>query len=123
MRWAPYTGGDPQVEFVMLDPYVRADLTEGGAAAAEGRGAAGHPAGTYAATFAVPDVYGVFHFRLHYRRPGATVLHDEAQVSVRPLRQDEHERFLPAAWPYYATVAVLSAAVLLFSAAFLHVDG
>ena len=89
--WTPYIASDVQLEFVMLDAYVRVNLTS-------------DAAGRYSANFRAPDVPGVYHFRLHYRRPGYTVLHHTENVSVRPFRRDEFARFLPAAAPYYAAV-------------------
>jgi hypothetical protein len=46
-----------QVEFVMLDPYVRATLAHDGA-------------GRFSARVKVPDTYGVFKWVLDYRRLG-----------------------------------------------------
>jgi hypothetical protein len=48
---------DVQVELRMLDPYVRTSLSHDGA-------------GRFSAVVKVPDVYGVFKWRLDYRRLG-----------------------------------------------------
>lgn len=42
------------------------------------------------------------------------------QVPVRPFRHNEFERFLTAAYPYYAATASTMAAFFLFTLAFLH---
>jgi hypothetical protein len=88
--WKPYVASDLQLEFVMLDPYLRLNMThEGG--------------GRYGVTFKAPDVYGIYHFRVQYRRPGRTVLYLHDQVSLRPFRHNEYERFILQAYPYYAS--------------------
>ena len=51
----------------MLDAFERITLEAG----AKGR---------YRTTFTVPDTYGIFKFRVHYRRPGYTVLSFSTQV-------------------------------------------
>eukprot|EP00639_Heterosigma_akashiwo_P029114 CAMPEP_0194688364 /NCGR_PEP_ID=MMETSP0295-20121207/16880_1 /TAXON_ID=39354 /ORGANISM="Heterosigma akashiwo, Strain CCMP2393" /LENGTH=131 /DNA_ID=CAMNT_0039577017 /DNA_START=3 /DNA_END=399 /DNA_ORIENTATION=+ len=58
--------------------------------------------GGYSTTLKTPDVYGVFKFHVLYRRPGLSVINFDTQVSVRPFKHDEYERFIPAAFPYYA---------------------
>ena len=42
------------------------------------------------------------------------------QVSVRPFRHNEFERFLVAAYPYYSSVFSTMAAFFLFGFAFLY---
>ena len=42
------------------------------------------------------------------------------QVSVRPFRHNEFERFLTAAYPYYASVLSTMAAFFVFSLVFLY---
>merc|ERR1712078_911960 len=79
-----------QVELRMLDPYVRKGLKYLG----EGE-----------ALVTAPDVNGVFKFQLDYQRPGLTHIHLEEPAPIRPYRHDEFERFIPAAFPYYAAIA------------------
>lgn len=55
----------------MLDAYERITLEAGAR-------------GLYRTTFTVPDTYGIFKFRVHYRRPGYTVLSFSTQVSAWP---------------------------------------
>lgn len=99
-------GSDMQVEYVMLDPYIRTQLTH------EGNG-------VYATTLQVPDNYGIFKFVLEYLRPGYTGLQLSQVVPVRPFRHNEYERFLPAAYPYYASAFTVMAAFFLFGLVFL----
>lgn len=42
------------------------------------------------------------------------------QVSVRPLEHTQYERFIPSAYPYYASAFSMMAGVLIFSFVFLH---
>ncbi len=49
-----------------------------------------------------PDVYGIYKFRVQYRRPAVSVLELSDQVSVRPFKHNEYERFIGQAYPYYA---------------------
>lgn len=42
------------------------------------------------------------------------------QVSVRPLQHTQYERFIPSAYPYYASAFSMMAGLFLFSIVFLH---
>lgn len=59
--WQPFKADDVQMEFVMLDPYVRTFLSHDGK-------------GRYSVQFTIPDVYGVYKFRILYRRPGYSTI-------------------------------------------------
>lgn len=96
---------DLQVSFVMLDPYVRQPMVHAGN-------------GTYSLAFKVPDVYGVFKYVIDYRRPGYSSIDITQVVPVRPYHHDEYERFLLAAYPYYASV--LSTMVAFFGLGWLY---
>ena len=92
----------------MLDPHVRTFLEcEKGT-------------GRFWKLFKVPDTYGVFKFRILYRRPGVSVLAVNTQVSVRPFNHDEYERFIFSAFPYYASAFSMMAGFLVFGVAFLY---
>ncbi len=101
-KWEAFKATDVQLEFIMLDPYVRTSLKSG----ANGR---------LNTQFTIPDVYGVFKLNVDYQRVGYTHLFSSTQVSVRPLEHTEYERFIPAAFPYYASSAAMIAGVFLFS--------
>lgn len=107
--WKGYTAHDMQLEFVMLDPFIRTTMTPH---------ASGN--GTFVAAFKAPDRYGVFKFRVVYNRRGFTVLRSETLVSLRPLNHDEEERFIEAAFPYYASVASMMAGFVVFGCVFLY---
>lgn len=105
--WQPFKADDVQVEFVMLDPYVRTKLQH-------------NDQGHFYTAFKVPDVYGVYKFVINYHRAGYTPLELAKTVSVRPFRHDEFERFLVAAYPYYMSVFSTMAAFFVFGFAFLY---
>eukprot|EP00741_Cyanophora_paradoxa_P017720 tig00000203_g17114.t1 len=105
-KWIPFVADDVQLEFTMLDPYVRTTLQHNGK-------------GTYSTTFQVPDVYGVFKLVLHYRRVGYSTLSASHQVAVRPFDHNEYERFIVSAYPYYASAFSMMVGMVLFSIVFL----
>lgn len=107
-HWHGYNATDIQLEFRMLDPYVRITL-------------APESEGHYKGEFRIPDVYGIYKFRLFYRRPGYTVLESNTQVSIRPFRHNEFPRFIQAAYPYYTTVFTALIGFILFVALFLFI--
>ena len=67
-----------------------------------------------------PDVYGVFKFIIDYNCLGYSYLHLEEQVPIRPFRHDEYERFIVAAYPYYASIFSSMAAFFIFGFAVLY---
>lgn len=95
-------------------------------------------------------MYGVFQFKVDYNRLGYTHLYSSTQVStghspcsasvcptgasegqvseasvllqvsVRPLQHTQYERFIPSAYPYYASAFSMMVGLFLFSIVFLH---
>ncbi|KAJ0959928.1 hypothetical protein J5N97_000305 [Dioscorea zingiberensis] len=57
--WEPYVADDVQVQFYMMSPYVLKTLST-------------DKKGNYFTAFKVPDVYGVFQFKVEYHRLGYT---------------------------------------------------
>ncbi|CAH1170420.1 unnamed protein product [Phaedon cochleariae] len=106
-QWKPFTADDVQLEFVRIDPFVRTTLKR-------------NPSGQYEARFRIPDVYGVYQFKVDYDRVGYTRLHNTTQVSVRPLEHTQYERFITSAYPYYTGAFSMMLGVFLFSFVFLH---
>ncbi|XP_055523813.1 dolichyl-diphosphooligosaccharide--protein glycosyltransferase 48 kDa subunit [Wyeomyia smithii] len=106
-KWKPFQANDIQLEFVRIDPFVRTTLKSIGG-------------GRYQAKFKIPDVYGVYQFKVNYDRIGYTQLYSTTQVSVRPLTHTQYERFIPSAYPYYASAFSMMVGVFLFSFIFLH---
>lgn len=104
--WVPFTGTDVQMEFVRIDPFVRLGMT--------------NTNGRLSIKFMIPDVYGVFQFKVNYNKIGLTRLSTANQVSVRPLRHDQYERFISSAYPYYASSFSMMFGVFVFALVFLH---
>lgn len=101
-KWEAFKASDVQLEFIMLDPYVRTSL-------------APSKSGALSTKFIIPDVYGVFKLNVEYKRIGYTNLFSSTQVSVRPLEHTQYDRFIPAAYPYYASSAAMIVGVFVFS--------
>lgn len=66
-KWVPFTADDVQLEFVRIDPFVRITLKPKADGVYEGR-------------FKVPDVWGVYKFKIDYDRIGYTRLYHSTQV-------------------------------------------
>jgi oligosaccharyltransferase complex subunit beta len=107
-QWVPFSAKDVQLDFTMLDPHVRVTLT------------CDEKTGRFHTAFKVPDVYGIFQFKIDYRREGYTYLAWREQVTVRPYLHNEYERFILTAYPYYAATFTLMAGFLIFGFFFLY---
>ncbi|XP_064461319.1 dolichyl-diphosphooligosaccharide--protein glycosyltransferase 48 kDa subunit-like [Ornithodoros turicata] len=105
-KWETFDAKDLQLEFVRIDPFVRTKLVKKGK--------------KYEADFKVPDVYGVYQFKVDYNRVGYTHLYTTTQVSVRPLQHTQYERFILSAYPYYLSAFSMMLGVFLLSCVFLH---
>lgn len=106
----PYAADDVQLSFTMLDPHVRQPLVPLGN-------------GTFRLAFKVPDVYGVFKYTVDYARRGYSYVNLQKVVPVRPFQHDEYERFLPAAYPYYASALSTMAAFFALGWVYLYGAG
>ena len=106
-QWTAYQGSDIQLEFFRIDPFVRIMLNKTSGS-------------RYTALFKLPDVYGVFQFKVDYNRLGYTHLFSTTQVSVRPLEHTQYERFITTAYPYYASAFSMMLGMVIFSCVFLH---
>lgn len=67
-QWQPFVANDIQLEFVRIDPFVRTTLNH-------------TSGGRYEARFQIPDVYGVYQFKVDYNRVGYTQLYSTTQVN------------------------------------------
>jgi len=105
-EWVPFQGQDVQMEFVRIDPFIRQKMVNTG--------------GKLAAKFTIPDVYGVFKFKVNHNRLGLTGVSTSTQVSVHPTKHDMYERFIVSAYPYYASAFSMMGGLVLFSIVFLH---
>ncbi|GFY89675.1 dolichyl-diphosphooligosaccharide-protein glycosyltransferase 48kDa subunit family protein [Actinidia rufa] len=66
--WEPYVANDVQVQFYMMSPYVLKTLST-------------DQKGLYFTAFKVPDVYGVFQFKVEYQQLGYTGLSLSKQMA------------------------------------------
>ncbi|GAA5807467.1 hypothetical protein MFLAVUS_000828 [Mucor flavus] len=114
-QWVPYKANDVQLEVIMLDPYIRTTLKQVPVQSGS--------FGRFEANLRLPDRYGVFTFKVNYKRSGLTYILAEDQVSIRPLRHNEYPRFLTAAYPYYASTGSMIVGFLVFSAIWLSTWG
>ncbi|XP_062189072.1 dolichyl-diphosphooligosaccharide--protein glycosyltransferase 48 kDa subunit [Phragmites australis] len=105
--WKPYVADDVQVQFFMMSPYVLKTLST-------------DKKGLYSTSFKVPDVYGVFQFKVEYQRLGYTGLSFTKQIPVRPYRHNEYERFIASAYPYYTASFSTMGAFFIFSFVYLY---
>ncbi|GAB2295888.1 Dolichyl-diphosphooligosaccharide--protein glycosyltransferase 48 kDa subunit [Dionaea muscipula] len=101
-KWEPYVANDVQVQFFMMSPYVLKTLST-------------DQKGLYYTSFKVPDVYGVFQFKVDYQRLGYTSLSLSKQIPVRPFRHNEYERFITTAYPYYGACFSMMVGFFLFT--------
>jgi oligosaccharyltransferase complex subunit beta len=98
-KWVPFQSNNVQLEFSMLDPYVRTPLKS--------------DKGIFSTTFKAPDVYGVFSFKVDYHELGYTSLSLKTIQSVRPFRHDEYPRFIMTAYPYYTSATLMLGGVFV----------
>jgi len=106
-KWIPYVSKNVYLEFQMLDPYVRTELKA-------------NENGIYTSQFKLPDIYGIFTFRLVHNRKGYSLLNDIVRVPVRPFRHNQYERFIYSAYPYYASSLSMLTGLFIFSWVFLY---
>lgn len=105
--YVPFTQSDVQLEIVMLDPYIRKTMKHDGK-------------GLYSLDTQLPDVYGVYKFRIAYHRKGYSNLELSQQVSVHPYRHNQFERFIDVAYPYYTSALSIFVAFFVFGVVFLY---
>lgn len=105
-KWVTFKRDDVQMEFVRIDPYVCQFMNQSKTG--------------YYIDFKVPDVYGVFQFKVDYNHIGYTHLFSSTQVSVRPFEHTQYERFIPSAYPYYSSAFSMMIGLFIFTVIFLH---
>lgn len=108
-KWIPYKGDDIQLELVRIDPFIRKTMTVEN--------------GRHVVRFKIPDVYGVYKFQVDYKKEGLTYLFSSDQVSVRPYRHNEYERYIYSAYPYYLSAFLMMIYVYIFSFVYLYQRG
>jgi oligosaccharyltransferase complex subunit beta len=112
-KWVPYHADDVQLEFVMLDPYYRLNLE---------RVEDVHDSAIYTKTFMIPDQYGMFTFRVVYRRPGLSFVDQEDVVTIRHIANDEWPRSwnITNSWVYLTSAVSVVIAWFVFTLLYLY---
>lgn len=108
--WKPYIAGDLQLEFRMLDPYYRLNLTK-----------TPTKPGQYCTKFKIPDQYGMFTFALDYFRPGKSFISDHRTVTIRHTANGEWARSwtITNSWVYLSSAISVVGGFILFVAIYL----
>jgi oligosaccharyltransferase complex subunit beta len=106
-KWIPFQASDVQLEFIMLNPYIRKTLKH-------------NNKGKFSIQFQLPDVYGIFTFKVEYIKQGYGFLKSITRVPVRPFRHNQYERFIDSAYPYYASSFSMMIGLFIFSWFFLY---
>ena len=91
----------------MLDPYIRTTLNPLPTLPTQN-------ARKLVTQLKLPDVYGVFTFKVNYKRSGYTYIEDRTTIAIRPFRHNEYPRLLSAAYPYYVGTGSMIMGWLVF---------
>ncbi|KAI9342767.1 Dolichyl-diphosphooligosaccharide--protein glycosyltransferase subunit WBP1 [Zopfochytrium polystomum] len=119
--WQPFHTSDLQFEAVMLDPYIRANITEYVVVPhVSGELGGSIRAGRFISRVKLPDVYGVFTFKVDYKRHGLSWIEASETVAIHPFRHNEYPRFLSAAYPYYVNSFSMIAGFFVLSIVVLY---
>lgn len=115
-HWSPFlpaSSDELQLEFSMLSPFWRLNLTPSSQTTNET---------TFSAEFKLPDQHGIFNFYTEYRRPFLTNLEEKRTVTVRHFAHDEWPRsfVISGAWPWISGIWVTVAGFLMFFALWLY---
>ncbi|OMJ92802.1 hypothetical protein SteCoe_4342 [Stentor coeruleus] len=105
-KWQEYKTSKAYVEFVMLEPKIRKYLE--------------FKNGSLVTHFRAPDIHGVYQFKVFLNNPGFSWIESATKVTVRPYKHNQFERFLPCAYPYYASVFASMSGFVVFSFYFLY---
>ncbi|KAI3633303.1 hypothetical protein MIR68_008250 [Amoeboaphelidium protococcarum] len=112
-KWRPFQlpskDDKVQLEFVMLDPFIRTNLVP-----SQGGKFVTRP------DLILPDVHGVYTLKVEYKRRGYSYIVQKDVVSIVPFRHNEYPRFLVAAYPYYASVGLSMGVFILFTLFYLY---
>lgn len=104
--WIPHTATTPQLEYFMLDPYLRIPLSPSPVSALNST--------LFTTLFKSPTAHGVFTLKIDHRRAGYSNLEEKMVINVTPLRHDEFERFFVGGLPYYLGAGSVLGAFVLF---------
>ncbi|KAF2276505.1 Dolichyl-diphosphooligosaccharide-protein glycosyltransferase 48kDa subunit [Westerdykella ornata] len=110
--FVPPRGDAVQLEFSMLSPFYRLNLSPLSQTA---------NSTIFGTSFKTPDQHGIFNFRINYRRPFLTNIDEKRQVTVRHFAHDEWPRSwqISGAWVWIAGVWITVAGWVAFVAVWL----
>jgi oligosaccharyltransferase complex subunit beta len=78
--------------------------------------------GVFEYKFKIPEKLGIFKFMINHNRYGQSFLESSTEVSIIQFRHNEFARYIPVAFPYYASIFSTMGATLLFVCSFLFSD-
>ncbi|KAF1958036.1 Dolichyl-diphosphooligosaccharide-protein glycosyltransferase 48kDa subunit [Byssothecium circinans] len=109
----PASDDNVQLEFSMLSPFHRLNLTPISQTA---------NSTIFGVSFKTPDQHGIFNFRINYRRPFLTNIDEKRQVTVRHFAHDEWPRSwqINGAWPWISGIWVTVGGFVAFVALWLY---
>lgn len=112
-KWGPYEANDIQLEYVMLDPYYRINLE---------KIRDNTDSTIYGTTFKTADQYGMFTFKVDYKRTGLSFVEEREIVTVRHTANDEWPRSweITNSWIYFASSTTVITGWLLFVIFYLY---
>ncbi|KAF2155769.1 Dolichyl-diphosphooligosaccharide-protein glycosyltransferase 48kDa subunit [Myriangium duriaei CBS 260.36] len=102
-----------QLEFSMLSPFHRLDLTPTSKTL---------NSTIYSTSFRLPDQHGIFNFLVNYKRPFMTNIYEKRTVTVRHFAHDEWPRsfVISGAYPWVAGIGVTVTGWVLFVGIWLY---
>ncbi|KAF1915971.1 Dolichyl-diphosphooligosaccharide--protein glycosyltransferase subunit WBP1 [Ampelomyces quisqualis] len=111
--FVPAAGDNIQLEFSMLSPFQRLNLSPIAQTA---------NSTIFGVLFKTPDQHGIFNFRINYRRPFLTNIDEKRQVTVRHFAHDEWPRSwqISGAWVWIGGIWVTVTGWLAFVALWLY---
>ncbi|KAM5349108.1 hypothetical protein ACJ41O_008931 [Fusarium nematophilum] len=114
--WMPFhlpPGDALQLEFSMLSPFHRIDLTPVHI---------DDHAAVYGANFTLPDQHGIFNFKINHKRPFLSNVEEKNTVSVRHMAHDEWPRsyVISGAWPWLSGIWATVVGFVAFSALWMY---
>jgi oligosaccharyltransferase complex subunit beta len=111
--FVPATGDTVQLEFSMLSPFHRINLTPLSQTA---------NSTIFGASFKTPDQHGIFNFHIKYNRPFLTNIEEKRQVTVRHFAHDEWPRSwqISGAWVWIGGIWITVIGWLAFVALWLY---
>ncbi|KAJ5070540.1 dolichyl-diphosphooligosaccharide--protein glycosyltransferase 48 kda subunit [Anaeramoeba ignava] len=107
-EWVSFEPNDLQLEFIMLDPYVRTTMKFD------------EKLQLFSTSFQVPNRHGIYKLLVEYQRVGYNLIHQEEILPVTPYADQSAHQFLTCSLPYYSGSISMLVGFLLFSLLLLY---